>query len=225
MKDYKKEFIEFMIESGVLTFGDFTTKSGRKTPYFINTGNYKNGMQISKLGHYYCETVLNDFGSEFEFNVIFGPAYKGIPLCVSLAQNFYSAYKKSYNFCFNRKETKDHGEGGELIGYTPRDGDKILIIEDVTTSGASIRETVPILKSQAEVEIVGLVVSVNRMEKGTGEKGALEELEKEYGLRSTSIVNIKEIIEYLHNRKMGDKVIIDDSRKSDIEEYLSKYGY
>ena len=224
MLDYKKDFIKFMIESDVLIFGDFTTKSGRKTPYFINTGRYKTGEQISKLSQFYCESIMNDFGEDFEFDLVFGPAYKGIPLCVSVAQTLAEKYHRDVNFTFNRKEIKDHGEGGSIIGYQPKDGDKVLIIEDVTTSGRSIRETVPILKSIADVKIVGLVISANRMEKGKTDKDALSELKEEFSMQTTAIVNIQEIIEFLHNKEIDGKIIINDDRKNKIHRYLEKYG-
>ena len=224
MKEYKKNFIEFMIKSNVLTFGDFVTKSGRETPYFVNTGNYENGAQISKLSEFYCQSILNDFGEDFEFDMVFGPAYKGIPLCVSIAQTLSDKHGKSVSFTFNRKEAKDHGEGGSLVGYQPKDGDKVLIVEDVTTSGKSIRETAPVLLKSADVDIVGLVISVDRMEKGTTEKGALRELQEQFSLQATSIVNVKEVISYLHNREIDGKVVIDDDRKNKMEDYLAQYG-
>lgn len=222
MQEYKQKFIEFMVDSGVLTFGDFTTKSGRKTPFFINTGNYKTGAQLVKLGEYYAEAIVNNLQSSL--NVLFGPAYKGIPLAVCTAMTLSSKFGKDVSFCFNRKEAKDHGEGGSLVGHKLRDGDRVLIIEDVTTAGTSVRESIPLLKSMADVTIAGLVVSVDRMEKGTGTKGALTELQEEFSIPAFSIVSLSEIIEHLHNREINGKVILDDEIMSRINEYRKLYG-
>lgn len=219
--DYKSEFIEFMVRSEVLTFGDFTTKSGRKTPYFVNTGRYKTGMQISKLGDYYAECIKDSVKDEY--SAIYGPAYKGIPLSVTTASALYRNYNMDIPYCFNRKEAKDHGEGGNLIGYTPKDGDKIAIIEDVITAGTSIRESVPLLKSIANVDITSVVISVDRMERGKGEKTTLQEIKDDFGINTYSIVNTLDIIEYLHNREIDGKVIIDDDMRANMEEYMAKY--
>ncbi len=221
MEDYKKEFIEFMVESEVLTFGDFTTKSGRKTPYFVNTGKYKTGEQISKLGDYYAACIKESV--EDKIDVLFGPAYKGIPLSVTTASALYRNNDMNLSYCFNRKEAKDHGEGGSLVGYMPQDGDKIAIIEDVVTAGTSIRESVPLLKDIADVDITSIVISVDRMEKGKGNKTTLNEIEDEFGIKTYSIVNTMDIIGYLHNRKIDGKVIIDDNMKCKMEEYMNKY--
>lgn len=222
MQEYKQKFIEFMVDSDVLTFGDFTTKSGRKTPFFINTGNYKTGAQLVKLGEFYAEAIVNSLQSPF--NVLFGPAYKGIPLAVSAAMTLSSKFGNDVSFCFNRKETKDHGEGGSLIGHKLKDGDRVLIIEDVTTAGTSVRESIPMLKSMADVTIAGLVVSVDRMEKGTGTKGALTELREEFSIPAFSIVSLSEIIEHLHNKEINGKVILDDAIMTRINEYRKLYG-
>jgi len=222
MLPYKQQFIEFMVRSGVLTFGDFVTKSGRKTPFFINTGNYKTGAQLVKLGQYYAESVVNNLGSQF--NVLFGPAYKGIPLAVSTAMILSEKFGQDVAFCFNRKEAKDHGEGGTLIGHKLKNGDKVLIIEDVTTAGTSVRESIPMLKAIADVTIAGLVVSVDRMEKGTGTKGALTELKDEFNIPAFSIVSLSEIIEHLHNREVDGKVVLNDTILERIHEYRKLYG-
>src|SRR6056297_1325856 len=191
MKDYKKEFINFMMESGVLMFGDFVTKSGRKTPFFINTGKYSTGKQISELGDFYAKAIKEKIG--LDFDVIFGPAYKGIPLVVAVASSLLKLYNKNVSFCFNRKEKKDHGEKGSLIGHELKDNERVLIIEDVTTSGKSIRETVPILKKHADIKLTGLIISVNRMEKGKEtDKMALTQLKEEYNMKAEAIVNMKE---------------------------------
>lgn len=171
MKAYKKEFIDFMIECGVLTFGDFVTKSGRKTPFFVNTGNYQTGSQLARLGEFYAEAIKENFGDNYD--ILFGPAYKGIPLGVTTAIALSNNYDIEVKYCSNRKEVKDHGDTGILLGSKLKDGDKVLIVEDVTTAGTSIYETMPILKSQADVDVKGLIISVDRMEKGQGEQSAL----------------------------------------------------
>lgn len=222
MEQYKAEFIEFMIESEVLTFGDFVTKSGRKTPFFINTGKYRTGEQIKKLGKYYAQAIADNFGSDF--TTLFGPAYKGIPLAVTAAIALEDSHGTNCAFCFNRKEAKDHGEGGTLIGHTPHDGDSVIIIEDVTTAGTSVRESVPLLKSCGDVTVKGLVVSVDRMEKGTGEKSALQELSEEFSMNCCAVVTLDEIVKYLYNRELNGRVIIDDTLLEQIDAYRAKYG-
>ncbi len=222
MLQYKQQFIEFMVRSGVLTFGDFVTKSGRKTPFFINTGNYRTGAQLVKLGQYYAEAVINNPG--LQFNVLFGPAYKGIPLAVSTSMILSEKFNQDVAFCFNRKEAKDHGEGGTLIGHKLKNGDKVLIIEDVTTAGTSVRESIPMLKSIADVTIAGLVVSVDRMERGTGTKGALSELKDEFNIPAFSIVSLAEIIEHLHNREIDGTVVLNNDILERIHEYRKLYG-
>lgn len=221
MEQYKQNFIEFMVESQVLRFGDFTTKSGRKTPFFINTGYYRTGLQLKKLGMYYAKAIIEAFGTDF--NVLFGPAYKGIPLSVATAMAL-SEHDINVGYCANRKEIKDHGDKGILLGSPIKDGDKVVIIEDVTTAGTSIYETLPIIKQQGNVDIVGLIVSVDRMERGQGEKSALTEIEDKFGLKTTAIVTMQEVIECLYNKKINDRVIIDDVIKSDIDNYYDIYG-
>ena len=222
MNNYKHDFIDFMVKSEVLTFGDFVTKSGRKTPFFVNTGKYRTGDQITKLGEFYAESIMEN--TKGEFDVLFGPAYKGIPLAVSASIALSSKYGKNVSFCFNRKEVKDHGERGNLIGHKLQNGDRVLIIEDVTTAGTSIRETVPLLKAAADIELAALSVSVNRMERGTGDKSALDEIRDDFGMKTFSIVNMAEVVEYLYGRKIGGKVLIDDEMKSRIEDYYKIYG-
>lgn len=190
--NYKQEFIKFMCDSGVLTFGDFVTKSGRNTPYFINTGNYNTGEQINKLGYFYAKCMEEN---NVNSNVLFGPAYKGIPLCVTVASALYKDYNKNVNYCFNRKEEKDHGEGGIMVGYKLQDGDNICIIEDVITAGTAIRESLPILKNSAKVNIDSVIISVDRMEKGKNEKSAIQEVYEDFGIKVYSIVTINDIIE------------------------------
>lgn len=222
MDQYKKDFIEFMVACEVLTFGDFTTKSGRKTPFFVNTGNYKTGRQLSQLGDYYAKAIKDNFGTDF--NVLFGPAYKGIPLSVTTAVALSNSYGANVSYCSNRKEAKDHGEAGILLGASLKDHDKVLIIEDVTTAGTSIDETIPILRAAAEVDIIGLIISVDRMEKGKGERSALKEIEQNYGLKVCSIVTMQEIIEYLYGRPIDGVLYINDEIKGRIDEYYKLYG-
>lgn len=222
MTAYKKEFIEFMVRSNVLTFGEFTLKSGRVAPYFINTGNYNTGEQLSKLGVFYANCIKDNLGEEYD--VLYGPAYKGIPLAVATASSLYSEFGVSKNYSFNRKEAKDHGEGGLIVGYQLQDNDRIVIIEDVMTSGAALRENLPILRNAANVSIVAFVMSVDRMEKGLTEKSAVQEAYDEHKIKVYPIVNIYEIIEVLHNNPVDGKVYIDDDMKKTMEEYLVKYG-
>jgi orotate phosphoribosyltransferase len=219
---YKEDFIDLMVESGVLTFGDFTTKSGRKTPFFINTGNYHTGEQLSKLGDYYAMALEHALGTEFD--VLYGPAYKGIPLAAATAISLYNKHSRNVAYCFNRKEIKDHGEGGSIIGHTFQDGERIVIVEDVITAGTSVRESVPLLKEQAKVHIEALIVSVDRMERGTGTLSALQEAQGEFGMKTISIVNIEEIVEYLYNKRVHGTILIDDEMKARIDEYRAQYG-
>ena len=222
MDRYKEEFIEFMVNSNVLKFGDFTTKSGRKTPFFINTGNYTTGAQLKKLGEFYAKAINNHFGSDFD--VLFGPAYKGIPLTVTTAISLNEFSDINVEYCSNRKEVKDHGEGGILLGGSLKDSKRVVIVEDVMTAGTSIYETAPILKAQGDVDIKGLIISVDRMEKGKSEKSAQEEIKETFGITTYSIVTMKEVVEYLYNRELNGKVYIDDNMKSSIESYYEKYG-
>lgn len=222
MQQYKKDFIEFMIESGVLTFGDFVTKSGRKTPFFVNTGNYKTGSQLKRLGEFYAEAIKENFKDDY--NIVFGPAYKGIPLSVTVTMALADKYGIDVSYCSNRKEVKDHGDKGILLGSNLKDKDRVLIVEDVTTSGKSIYETMPILKEQADVDVVGLVISVNRMEKGQSDKSALVELQEKYGFKACAIVTMAEVREYLLNKEINGKVIIDDETNARIDEYYKQYG-
>ena len=222
MEQYKKEFIEFMIDCNVLKFGDFVTKSGRNTPFFVNTGFYRTGAQLKKLGTYYAKAIVAKFG--FDFDVLFGPAYKGIPLSVAAAIAISETYGKDIKYCANRKEVKDHGDTGILLGSPIEDGDKVVIIEDVTTAGTSIQETLPIVKAQGDVDVLGLVVSVDRMERGQGTKSALEEIRENYGLETTAIVTMQEVVEHLYNKPYNGKVIIDDTLKAAIDAYYEKYG-
>lgn len=222
MEQYKKEFIEFMIDCNVLKFGDFVTKSGRKTPFFVNTGFYRTGGQLRRLGEYYAKAINEKFG--LDFDVLFGPAYKGIPLSVAASMAISEHYGKDIRYCSNRKEVKDHGDKGILLGSPMEDEDKVVIIEDVTTAGTSIQETLPIIKAQAEVKPIGLVVSVDRMERGQGDKSALAEIQEKYGLETTAIVTMAEVVEHLYNKEYKGKVIIDDQLKAAIDAYYQEYG-
>lgn len=222
MEQYKQEFIEFMVESDVLKFGDFTLKSGRKSPFFMNAGAYVTGSQLKRLGEYYAKAIHDNYGDDFD--VLFGPAYKGIPLSVATTIAFSELYGKEIRYCSNRKEVKDHGDTGILLGSKIKDGDKVVIIEDVTTSGKSIEETFPIVKAQGDVEIIGLMVSLNRMEKGKGDKCALNEIKELYGMQANAIVTMDEVIEHLYNKPCQGKVVIDDAMKEKIDAYYAQYG-
>ena len=223
MEQYKQEFIEFMVDSQVLKFGEFTLKSGRKSPFFMNAGAYVTGTQLRKLGEYYAKAIHDNYG--LDFDVLFGPAYKGIPLSVATTRAISELYGKDIRYCSNRKEVKDHGDTGILLGSKLKDGDKVVIIEDVTTSGKSIEETFPILKEQADVEIKGLMVSLNRMEIGKGGvKSALDEIQEKYGFPAHAIVTMEEVVERLYNQECQGKIVIDDSIKAAIDLYYEQHG-
>jgi len=213
MQQYKRDFIDFMMEVGVLTFGDFTTKSGRKTPYFVNTGLYRTGSQLKRLGQFYAEAIADELGNDFD--VIFGPAYKGIPL-VAATSAALDSRGHDCAFCFNRKEAKNHGEGGLLVGHKLADGDRVLIIEDVTTAGTSIRDTVPVLKSAADITLAGLIVSVDRSERGpTGDGTAMQEVGKAFDMPTFAIVTVHEIMQH---------VDLSTEHRQRMESYLAEYG-
>ena len=222
MEQYKQEFIEFMVDSQVLKFGEFTLKSGRKSPFFMNAGAYVTGAQLRKLGEYYAKAIHDNYG--LDFNVLFGPAYKGIPLSVATTMAISELYGKEVRYCSNRKEVKDHGDTGILLGSKLKDGDRVVIIEDVTTSGKSIEETFPIIKAQADVEVKGLMVSLNRMEKGQGDKSALVEIKEKYGFDANAIVTMAEVVEYLYHKEYNGTVYIDDTLKASIDAYYEQYG-
>ncbi len=223
MQAYKQEFIEFMVESDVLKFGDFTLKSGRKSPFFMNAGGYVTGSQLMRLGEYYAKAIHETYGDDFD--VLFGPAYKGIPISVVTAVAYSKLYGKEVRYCCDRKEEKDHGaDKGSFLGSPLKDGDRVIMVEDVTTSGKSMEETVPKVKGAANVEIVGLMVSLNRMEKGKGTKGALEEIKELYGFETAAIVSMADVTEYLYNKPYQGKVYIDDTLKAAIDAYYEQYG-
>lgn len=216
MEAYKQEFIDFMLESKVLKFGDFTLKSGRKSPFFMNAGGYVTGQQLMKLGEYYAKAIVDTYGTDFD--VLFGPAYKGIPLAVVTVIAMHTLYGKEVRYCSDRKEAKDHGaDKGGFLGSKLQDGDRVIMIEDVTTSGKSMEETVPKVRSAANVEIVGLMVSLNRNEKGKGNKTALKEVSELYGFPTAAIVSMPEVIAYL-----GDQ--LDPELKARIDAYYQEYG-
>lgn len=224
MEAYKQEFIEFMVDSDVLKFGEFTLKSGRKSPFFMNAGAYVTGSQLKKLGEYYAKAIHDKYGDDFD--VLFGPAYKGIPISVVTAIAYSELYGKEVRYCSDRKEEKDHGaDKGSFLGSKLQDGDRVVMIEDVTTSGKSMEETVPKVRGAAKVEIVGLMVSLNRMEVGKGgEKSALEEVKDTYGFETNAIVTMEEVVEHLHNREYKGRVVIDDTLKQAIDKYYEQYG-
>ena len=217
MEAYKQEFVDFMLDSNVLKFGDFTLKSGRKSPFFMNAGLYITGTQLMKLGEFYAKAIHEAYGDDFD--VIFGPAYKGIPISVATTIAYSKLYGKEVRYCSNRKEAKDHGDVGILLGSPIKDGDRIVVVEDVTTSGKSMEETIPIVKAQGDVEIVGLMVSLNRCERGKGDKGALEEIKDLYGFETNAIVSMNEIIDYLVEKK-----VIDDELLGRLNAYYDEYG-
>lgn len=221
MERYKEEFIEFMVRANVLTFGEFTTKSGRKTPYFINTGRYGTGSQLAELASFYAAAIEQSLG--WNFDVLFGPAYKGIVLAVATA---IECNRRGHDvaFCFNRKEAKDHGEGGVLVGAPLVDGTRVLIIEDVTTAGTSIRETVPLLQARADMKLSGLVVSVDRQERGAGARSALDELEASFGFKTFAIVTIDEILQYLRGRAIDGEIVLTEERYREALAYRERYG-
>ena len=224
MESYKQEFIEFMVDSKVLKFGDFILKSGRKSPFFMNAGGYVTGSQLKKLGEYYAKAIYANYG--LDFDVLFGPAYKGIPIAVVTAIAFHELYGKEVRYCSDRKEEKDHGaDKGSFLGTKLQDGDRVVMIEDVTTSGKSMEETVPKVRGAANVEILGLMVSLNRMEVGLGGKvSALDEIKERYGFDANAIVSMAEVVEHLYNKEYNGEVIIDDTLKTAIDAYYEQYG-
>ena len=219
---YKEEFIAFMVRSGVLTFGDFVTKSGRKTPYFVNTGNYKTGAQAAQLGDYYAACIQEHLPDGVD--CLFGPAYKGIPLAVAAASSLYRNYGRDLPYCFIRKEAKDHGEGGSMVGYKPQDGDRVVIVEDVVTAGTAVRESLALFQALGDLKVTALIVSVDRMERGTRDCSTLDELRADHGIAVYPIVTVREILAFLHNREIDGRVYIDDAMKARMEAYLAEYG-
>lgn len=224
MEQYKQDFITFMTDCNVLQFGDFTLKSGRKSPFFMNAGLYVTGSQLTRLGEFYAQAIHENFGDDFD--VLFGPAYKGIPLSVATCMAYSRLYGKEIRYCSNRKEIKDHGDAGIMLGSPLKDGDRVVIIEDVTTSGKSIQETFPIITSQADIKIIGMMVSLNRLEHGLNstDKTALDEIQEQYGFPAESIVTMTDVIEMLYNKPVNGKIIIDDTVKAALDSYYEEYG-
>lgn len=224
MEQYKQDFIEFMVESEVLKFGEFTLKSGRKSPFFMNAGAYVTGYQLKRLGQFYAQAIHDSFG--LDFDIVFGPAYKGIPLSVVTAIGIHDLYGKEVRYCSDRKEAKDHGaDKGNLLGAELHDGDRVVMVEDVTTSGKSIDETYPKLKAAADVDVKGLMVSLNRMEVGKGGvKAAIDEVSDKYGFPTASIVNMAEVVEALYNHEAQGKAVINDELKAALDAYYAQYG-
>jgi len=222
MQEYKRAFIEFMVTSGVLRFGAFTTKSGRETPFFIDTGLYRTGRQLERLGSFYAAALTERLGRDFD--VLFGPAYKGIPLVCTTAIALGREHDHDVSFCFNRKEAKDHGEGGVLVGHVPLEGDRVVLVEDVTTAGTSVRGTVPLFSATAGVRLAGLVVSVDRMERGRGEASALAELSAEFEMPAFAIVTIDEVIDHLSGREVAGRVVLDAATMRSVRAYREAWG-
>lgn len=222
MEAYKEEFIQFMVDSDVLKFGDFTLKSGRRSPFFMNAGAYVTGTQLRKLGQYYARAIHDSYG--LDFDVLFGPAYKGIPLSVATTIAISEMYAVDIRYCSNRKEIKDHGDKGILLGSSIRDGDRVVIIEDVTTSGKSIEETFPIIQAQGDVKIVGMMVSLNRMERGRGERSALSEISEKYGFPAGAIVTMADVYSFLRSGKGTSGGILTPEIDRAIRAYYREYG-
>lgn len=222
MEKYKQDFIEFMIDCEVLKFGDFITKSGRNTPFFVNTGFYRTGSQLQRLGEFYARAIAQVFGTNFD--VLFGPAYKGIPLAVATSMELSRLYNANIRYCSNRKEAKDHGDAGILLGSPIQSGDRVLMIEDVTTAGTSIEETMPILKAQGDIKVIGLIVSVDRQERGSTVISALDEIKETYQMQTTSIVTMQEVVEHLYGKEYKGRIIIDEKIKARIDDYYRQYG-
>jgi orotate phosphoribosyltransferase len=219
MEQYKKDFITFMLDSHVLKFGDFTLKSGRRSPFFLNAGAYVTGSQLKKLGQFYARAIHDAYGTDFD--ILFGPSYKGIPLAVVTAIAFQELYGVDVRYCSNRKEAKDHGDKGILLGSPMADGDRVVMIEDVTTSGRSIDETYPIIKAQGNVDIVGLMVSINRMERGQGQNSALSEIQEKYGFPTGAIVTLEDVVTYLTETASP---LLNDQTRAAIHTYFQEYG-
>ncbi len=222
MEQYKQDFIQFMVDCDVLRFGEFTLKSGRKSPFYMNAGLYVTGGQLEKLGQFYAKAIHDNYGDDFD--VLFGPAYKGIPLSVATTMAYHTLYGKQIRYCSNRKEIKDHGDAGILLGGPIKENDKIVIIEDVTTSGKSIEETFPIINAYKNVTIKGLMVSLNRMERGKGDKSALCEIKEKYGFDANAIVTMEEVVEYLYNKEYNGRIVINDEIKAALDKYYKEYG-
>jgi len=223
MLKFKEDLILFLVRTGALKFGEFTTKSGRQSPYFINAGSFRSGEHIETLGNFYADCIMNTEGVKSDFDILFGPAYKGIPLCISTACALYRKYDLNKEYCFNRKEVKDHGEGGMFVGATVSEGSKLIIIEDVVTAGTQVRETLPLIKSYANVIIKDMFILVDRLEMGYNNKTAPQEIKEEFDVSVHAIINVRDIIEFLYNREVDGKIILSDEQKDKMERYLEIY--
>ncbi len=221
MQKYQEEFITFLVKSGALKFGDFTLKSGRQCPYFLNMGSFYKGSQIGRLGMYYAEALNTHVGG---FDVVFGPAYKGIPLCVAAAAAMFKLFNKDVAYSYNRKEAKEHGEGGNIIGAPITSETKVVIVDDVMTAGTAVRETLDLMDKLGKPEIKGILIAADRMEKGQGEKSAVQEIKDNYGINVYSIVNLNDIVEFLYNKEVDGTVYIDDEKMAAIKAYREQYG-
>ncbi|MCL2096981.1 MAG: orotate phosphoribosyltransferase [Oscillospiraceae bacterium] len=223
MDKFKEDFILFLARTQALKFGEFTTKSGRQSPYFINAGSFRSGEHIETLGNFYADCIMNSEGVKDDFDILFGPAYKGVPLCISTACALYRKYNLNKEYCFNRKEIKDHGEGGMFIGASVSDGRKLILIEDVVTAGTAVREIVPLIREYANVIIKDMFILVDRLEIGYNGKTAPQEIKEEFGIKVRPIVTVREIIDFLYNRYVDGKVILGDEEKDSMERYLEIY--
>jgi orotate phosphoribosyltransferase len=216
-------FVDLLVRADVLSFGDFVTKSGRPTPYFANFGNVRTGAHIAELGRFYADRITEVFGDGVD--VVFGPAYKGIPLAVATASALASVHGRDVGFAFDRKEAKDHGEGGSLVGHRLRDGDRVVIVEDVTTAGTSVRETVPKLRAAADVDVIGLVIGLDRRERGpSGGTSALDGLAAEFGLVGTALASIEEVVDLLVDRSVDGEVVLTRADADRIAAHLAEHG-
>jgi orotate phosphoribosyltransferase len=222
MEPHKRQLIDLMVRSDVLKFGDFIAKSGRRTPYFIDAGRYRTGSQIKQLAQLYARAIVAGLGTGFD--VLFGPAYKGIPIAVATAIALHEEFGRDVGFCFNRKEAKDHGEGGVLVGHELRDGDRVVIVEDVTTAGTSVRQSVPLLRAAAKVELTGLIVAVDRMERGQGSASTLQELADSYGMKTFAMLTIDEIMDDLRARPIDGRTLVDADTYARVAAYRAQYG-
>lgn len=222
MEQYKQDFIEFLAASNALQFGDFTLKSGRQSPYFVNTGLFETGEQIARLGNYYAAAIKDAYGDNFDF--LYGPAYKGISLCVVTAMSLATDFNINKGYTFNRKEIKDHGDKKLLLGHTPVNGDRVVIIDDVITDGGALIESMELLENVAKLKYTGVILSVNRQEKTKEGKNAVENFQSSYNMPINFIVTVTDIMEHLHNRKINDHVLLDDAKLQQMKDYLAEYG-
>ena len=223
MLKFKEDLILFLVRTGALKFGEFVTKAGRNSPYFINAGSFRSGEHIETLGNFYADCIMNTEGVKDDFDILFGPAYKGIPLCISAACALFRKYNLNKEYCFNRKEVKDHGEGGIFVGASLNNGNKLILIEDVVSAGTQIREIVPLLRASADVIIKDIFILADRMEIGYNGKTAPQEIKEEFGISVHAIINVREIIYFLYNRDVDGKVVLGDKEKDAMERYLEIY--